>query len=144
MRTEPDYQTFEQPIVRNNAELGFEILKNRVNDASRRHIQRDEPPSTVHRGSTMMSNRLLEGGREPMKQKEISTIAEFIAARREVERIVKQEKRNKEFSIARICKHNPKSCFSYINERRIVRDNIGPLKILDGLLSQPTMTWPTH
>ena len=27
-------------IVRNNAELGFEILKNRVNDTSRRHIQR--------------------------------------------------------------------------------------------------------
>ena len=38
MRTELDYQTFEQQIVRNNAELGFEILKNRVNDASRRHI----------------------------------------------------------------------------------------------------------
>ena len=38
MRTELDYQTFEQPIVRNNPELGFEILKNRVNDASRRHI----------------------------------------------------------------------------------------------------------
>ena len=32
--------------------------------------QTDEPPSTIHRGSTMMSNRLLEGGREPMKQKE--------------------------------------------------------------------------
>ena len=28
MRTELDYQTFEQPIVRNNAELLFEILKN--------------------------------------------------------------------------------------------------------------------
>ena len=32
--------------------------------------QKDEPPSTIHRGSTMMSNRLLEGGTEPMKQKE--------------------------------------------------------------------------
>ena len=32
--------------------------------------QIDEPPSTTHRGSTMMSNRLLEGGREPMKQNE--------------------------------------------------------------------------
>ena len=70
MRTELDYQTFEQPIVRNNAELGFEIFKNRVNDASRGHIPKNEPPSTIHRGSIMMSNRLLEGGREPMKQKE--------------------------------------------------------------------------
>ena len=40
MRTELCCQTFEQPIIRNNAELGFEILKNRVNDASRRHIQK--------------------------------------------------------------------------------------------------------
>ena len=32
--------------------------------------RKDEPPSTTHRGSTMMSNRLLEEGSEPMKQKE--------------------------------------------------------------------------
>ena len=31
------------------------------------------------------------------------TVAEYIAARRQVKRIVKQEKRNKELSIARIC-----------------------------------------
>ena len=37
-RTEPHYQNFEQSIVRNNVELGFEILKNIVNDARRRHI----------------------------------------------------------------------------------------------------------
>ena len=36
--------------------------------------QKDEPPPKIHLGSTMMSNRLLEGGREPMKQKEGSTI----------------------------------------------------------------------
>ena len=36
--------------------------------------RKDEAPSTIHRGSTMMSNRLLEGGREPMKQKEGSTM----------------------------------------------------------------------
>ena len=35
---------------------------------------KDEPPSTIHRGSTMMSNGLLEGGREPMKQKDGSTM----------------------------------------------------------------------
>ena len=34
MRTELDYQTFEQPIVRKN-------------------IPKDEPPSTIHRGSTL-------------------------------------------------------------------------------------------
>ena len=35
--------------------------------------QKDEPPSTKYRGSTMMWNRLLEGGREPVKKKEGST-----------------------------------------------------------------------
>ena len=30
---------------------------------------KDEPSSTIHRGSTMKSNRLLEEGREPIKQK---------------------------------------------------------------------------
>ena len=38
MRNGLIYQTFEQPVVRNNAELGFEIVKNTVNDASGRHI----------------------------------------------------------------------------------------------------------
>ena len=50
----------------------------------------------------------------------------------QVQRIVKHQKRNKELTIAKICKHNPKSVYSYINERRIVRDNIGPFKTLDG------------
>ena len=60
------------------------------------------------------------------------TIAEYIEVERQVKRMVKQEKSNKELSIARICKHNHKSFYSYIDERRIVRDNIGPLKTLDG------------
>ena len=60
------------------------------------------------------------------------TIAEYIEAKRQVKRTVKHEKRNKEFSIAKICKHNPKSFYSYIYKRRIVRDNIWPLKTLDG------------
>ena len=42
------------------------MRKKQTEDTSRK----EEPPSTIHRGSTMMSNRLLEGGREPMKQKE--------------------------------------------------------------------------
>ena len=51
-----------------------------------------------------------------------------------------KEKRNKELSIARICKHNPKGFYSFINERRIiVRDNIGPQKLRMELLSLPTM-----
>ena len=67
MRTELDYHTFEQLIIRNNAELGFEII----------YIYREK--TSHHQKSIvdqqlMMSNRLLEGGREPMKQKEGSTM----------------------------------------------------------------------
>ena len=74
MRTELDYQTFEQPIVRNNAELGFEILKNRVNDASRRHIPKRQ--ATINNPSWINNDvkQAMEGGREPMKQKEGSTM----------------------------------------------------------------------
>ena len=57
-----------------------------------------------------------------------------MADRRQFKRILKQEKRNKELRCARICKQNPKSFYSYINERRIVRDNIAPLKTLDGIV----------
>ena len=40
--------------------------------------KKDEPQSTIRHGSTMMSNRLLEGGREPVKQKEGSTIKKLL------------------------------------------------------------------
>ena len=36
-----------------------------------------------------------------------------------------------ELGVVRICKQNSRSFYSYINERRIVRDIIGPLKTLD-------------
>ena len=49
-----------------------------------------------------------------------------------VKRAVKQAKRNKKISVARLCKTNPKGFYFYINERRIVRDNVGPLKTSTG------------
>ena len=47
---------------------------------------------------------------------------------------MKLENRNKELSIARICKHNPRTFYSYINESRIVKDKIGPLETLEGIV----------
>ena len=138
MRTEFDYQTFEQPIVRNNdAELGFEILKNRVNDASRRHIPKRRAinnRSWINNDVKQAIGRRQRAYETKRRINNEETIAEFIPARREVKRIVQHVKRNKELSIVRICKHNPPSFYSYINERRIVIDNIGPLKTLDGIL----------
>ena len=45
---------------------------------------------------------------------------------------MKQAKRNKEINVARLCKTNPIGFYSYINERRKVRDNVGPLKTPTG------------
>ena len=110
--------------------------------------QEDEPPSTIHRGSTMMSKQAIGRRQRAHEAKRMinstETIAEYNEARREVKIIVKQEKHNKELSIARICEHNTKSFYTYITKRRIVRDNIGPLETRMELLSQPTMTWRTQ
>ena len=117
--------------------MGFEILKNRVNDTRRRHIKKYEPPSTIHHGSTMLSNRLFgRRQRAYVAKKKIDneeTIAEYIETRWQVKRIVKQKKWNRKWSIARIGNQS-KSFYSYFNERRIVWDNIGPLKTLDGIV----------
>ena len=89
--------------------------------------RKDEPPSTIHRKQAIGRRQRAYETKRRINNEE--TVAEHIAAWRQVKRIVKQEKRNKELSIARICKHNPKSFYSYINERRIVRDNIGHSKL---------------
>ena len=96
MRTELDYQTFEQPVVRNNAVLGFENFKNRVNDASRRHIPRRR--ATINNPSWIKNNVNHATGRmqrdyEPKRRiNSKETIAEYIEAKRQVKRIVKHEK----------------------------------------------------
>ena len=101
MLTELDYQTFEGPIVRNNAVLGFGIFNDRVNDASRRHIPKRR--ATINNPSWINNDvKYAIGWRQRAYETKrrinnLETIAEFIAARREVKRIVKQEQRNKEF-----------------------------------------------
>ena len=87
--------------------------------------------STIHLISTMMSNRRWEENRECEAKRwknKVKIIAQYNETRGRVKIIVQQEKRNKELSSARICKHNPKIFSLWINERRIVWDNIGPLK----------------
>ena len=51
-----------------------------------------------------------------------------------MKRTVKQAERIKETNIGTICKSNPKCFYSYINERRIVRDKVGPLKTPNGIV----------
>ena len=94
MQIELDYQTFEQPIVRNNTELGFEILKNRVNDASRRHFPRRRAtinhPSCINNDVKQSIGRRQRAYEAKRMINSKETIAEYIEAKRQVEIIVKQ------------------------------------------------------
>ena len=99
IRAELDYQIFEQPIVRNNAELGFDIVKNRVNDASRRHIPRRRAttrPLWINNDVKHAIGRIQRSYEAKRMINSEETIAEYIEAKRQVKRIVKQEKCNKE------------------------------------------------
>ena len=94
MRTELDYHTFEQPIIRNNAELGCEILKSRVNNASRRHIPKRRAtinnPSWINNDVKQAIGRRQRAYETKRKINNEETVAVYISARRQVERIVKQ------------------------------------------------------
>ena len=96
MLTELDYQTFEQPIDRNNAELGFEIFKNRVNDASRRHIPKRRAtinnPSWINNDVKQAIGRRQREYETKRRINNEETVAEYTEAKRQVKKIVKQEK----------------------------------------------------
>ena len=93
MRTELDYQTIEQPIVRINDVLRFEILKSRVNNASRRYIPKRRAsinnPSWINNDVKQAIGRRQRAYETKRRINNEETIAEFIAARREVKKIVK-------------------------------------------------------
>lgn len=47
--------------------------------------------------------------------------------RRQVKRLVRRAKHDEELRVAAACKQNPKEFFSYVNSRKPIRANIGPL-----------------
>ena len=57
---------------------------------------------------------------------------EYFTARWLVKTAVKQAKRNEDINVARLWKTKSKGFHSYINERRIIKDNVGPLKTPTG------------
>ena len=58
---EVDYHTFEQPITRNNAELGFDLKFSIAESMMKAEdtFRKDEPPLTIHRGSRWI-DKLIE------------------------------------------------------------------------------------
>ncbi len=54
-------------------------------------------------------------------------VADLTNLRRLVKRLVRTAKRNEELRVAAISKHNPKEFYEYVNSRKPIRSNIGPL-----------------
>ena len=92
VRTQRDYQTFEQPIYRNYSELGFKILKNRFNDASRGHIPRIRAtintPSGINNDVKQAIGRRQRAYETKIRINNEETVAGYIAARTQVKKIV--------------------------------------------------------
>ena len=65
-----------------------------------------------------------------IKQNSESTVHdlnEYIRLRREVQKKIKQSKRDYEKRIADTCKEDPKSFFAYVRSKKKTKDTIGPL-----------------
>ena len=56
----------------------------------------------------------------------------YVKIRREVKKLIRTSKKNYEVGIARDSKHNPKRFFQYINNRKPLKNSIGPLTSEDG------------
>ena len=136
MRADFDDERLEHLIVNSDAAQGFELLKNKILESCRRHIPKKH--ITINNSSWINNDvkQSIAKRQKPNDEKKRDNTdensADYFTARRLVKRVVKQTKRNKEINVARLCKTNPKGVYSYINERRIVRDNEGPLKIPTG------------
>ena len=132
MRAFLDDERLEQFIVNSDAVQGFALLENKILESCRGHILKKH--FTIN-NKTWINNdvkqsiaRRQRAYDERKRNNTDETSAEDFTARRLVKIAVKQTKRDKEINVARLCKTNPKGFYSFINERRIVKDNVGPLK----------------
>ena len=123
-------------IVNSEAAQGFALLKNKILESCRWHIPKKHitinNPSWINNDVKQSIAKRQRAYDEKKRNNSDETSAEYFTARRFVKRAVKQAKRKKEINVARLFKTNAKGFYSYINERRIVRDNVGPLKTPTG------------
>ena len=136
MRADLDDEWLERLIVNSDAAQGFELHKNRILESCNKRIPKKHitinNPSWINNDVKQSVARRQRAYDERKRNYADETSAEYFTARRLVKRAVKQAKRNKEINVARLCKTNPKVIYSYINERRIIRENVGPLKAPTG------------
>ena len=63
---------------------------------------------------------------------------EYYKVRREVQKKIRQSKRNYEKKIADTCKENPKAFYAYVSKKKKTKDSIGPLLDTDNNLEMDT------
>ena len=137
-------ERLEHLIVNSDGAQRFELLKNKIVESCRRHIPKKyitiNNPSWINNDVKQSIVKRQRAYDERKRNNTDETSAEYFTAGRLAKRAVKQVKRNKEINIARLCKTNPKGFYSYINKRRMVRDNVGQLKTPLAKWSPLTMT----
>ena len=130
-----DDDILERLIVNSDAIQGFYLL-NRIIESCRRHIPKKHITinnlSWINNDVKQTIARRQRAYNARKRNNTDETSVEYFTARQQVKRAVKQAKRNKELNVARLCNTNSKGFYSYINERRIIRDNVGPLKTHTG------------
>ena len=135
MHADLDDEILERIIINSDA-TGFELFKNRILEYCRRHIAKKcitiNNPSWINNDVKQSITRRQRAYDARKRNTTDETNAEYFTARRLVKRAVKQAKPNKEINVARLYKTKTKLFYSYINERRIIRNNVGPLKTPTG------------
>jgi hypothetical protein len=133
---EVDNHDFEELFENRNAEECFILLKNKILEASRTHIPQKKinmnRPSWLNNAVLVAISNRLRAYKENKQNPSEATERLFTANKRQVKRILKTSKRKKEKEVSRIAKTNPKRFYAYVNERRIIRESIGPLLDTEG------------
>ena len=62
----------------------------------------------------------------------------YILKRRAVKSCIKKAKRKYETKLSRACRENPKSFYEYVNNRKTIKNEIGPLVDNNGIIAQNT------
>ena len=123
-------------IINSHAAQRFKFIKTKILESSRSHILKKffitNNPSWINNDIKQAIARRQRAYDERKRNNTDETSGDYFTSRWLVKRAVTQAKRSKQINVGRLCKTYPKSFYSYITERRIIIDNLGPLKTPTG------------
>ena len=120
IRDDLDDERLERLIDNSDGAQGYQLLKNKILESCRRHIQKKHitinNPSWSNNDVKQSISRRQRAYDERKRNNTDETSAEYFTARWLVKRAVKQAKRNREINVVRLCKANPNGLYSYIHQ----------------------------